>query len=243
MKYTVPKIDFSTVDGLIDGLKSPALSVRYLAFTGLLKQRQGNATGRALRTAYQSTDDPRFKARILWCGAACNANAGQSGDVGLSVALKDSNPDLRVMSIRLARLYGLDISTVAAAAKDPSPEVRRELAISLHHNNSPLAANLWADLAAQHDGHDRWYLEALGIAADKQWDAFLDAYLAKTSEPWKSPAGRDILWRSRAKQTPSLLVKIIKDPATTESDQPRYFRALDFLSGIEKDAALKTLLE
>ena len=95
----------------------------------------------------------------------------------------------------------------------------------------------------QHDGHDRWYLEALGIGADKQWDAFLDAYLAKVSEPWKTPAGRDILWRSRAKQTPALLVKIIKDPATKEDDQPRYFRALDFLSGPEKEAALKSLLE
>jgi hypothetical protein len=147
------------------------------------------------------------------------------------------------MAIRLARLYGLDLSTVAAAVKDPSPEVRRELAISLRHNNSPLAANIWADLAAQHDGHDRWYLEALGIAADKQWDTFLNAYLAKTSEPWKIPAGRDILWRSRAKKTPALLVKIIKDPATKEADQPRYFRALDFLSGPEKEAALKSLLE
>jgi hypothetical protein len=117
------------------------------------------------------------------------------------------------------------------------------LAIALRHSKSPAAASLWAELAAQYDGNDRWYLEALGLAADKQWDAFLDAYLAKTSEPWKTPAGKGIIWRSRAKQTPALLVKIIKDPATTESDQPRYFRALDFLAGPEKEAALKTLLE
>jgi putative membrane-bound dehydrogenase-like protein len=243
MKYTVPKYDFTTVDGLIEALKSPAISVRYLAFNGLLKQRQGNAAGRALRTAYQATDDPRFKARLIWCGAAYNAHHGQSGDVGLSATLKEGIPELRVMAIRLARLYGLDLSTIASAVKDPSPEVRRELAISLRHSKSPLAANLWADLAAQHDGHDRWYLEALGIGADKQWDAFLDAYLAKTSEPWKTPAGRDIIWRSRAEQTPALLVKIIKDPATKEDEQARYFRALDFLSGSEKEAALKTLLE
>ena len=100
-----------------------------------------------------------------------------------------------------------------------------------------------AALAMQHDGRDRWYLEALGIGADKQWDAFLQAYLAKVSEPWKTPAGRDILWRSRAKQTPALLVKIIKDGATKEDEQPRYFRALDFLTGPEKEAALKSLLE
>jgi hypothetical protein len=35
----------------------------------------------------------------------------------------------------------------------------------------------------------------------------------------------------------------MKDPATKEDDQPRYFRAFDFLSGPEKEAALKSLLE
>jgi len=145
--------------------------------------------------------------------------------------------------VRLAREQKTDVSKLAALAKDQAPEVRRELALSLRHSKSPAAAGIWSDLAMQHDGKDRWYLEALGIAADKQWDAFLDAYLAKASEPWKTPAGRDILWRSRAKQTPALLVKIIKDPATKEDEQPRYFRALDFLSGPEKEAALKSLLE
>jgi hypothetical protein len=157
--------------------------------------------------------------------------------------LQDENPDLRVTAIRLARLHGIDVAKVADAAKDKAPEVRRELAISLRHNKSPQAAELWAELALQYDGQDRWYLEALGIAADKQWDAFLDAYLAKSSEPWKTPAGKDILWRSRAKKTPELLVKIMKDPALKEEEQARYFRAFDFLAGPEKDAALKSLLE
>ena len=47
----------------------------------------------------------------------------------------------------------------------------------LRHNTSPKAAELWADLAVQHDGKDRWYLEALGIGADKQWDLFFSAWL------------------------------------------------------------------
>jgi hypothetical protein len=161
----------------------------------------------------------------------------------ITAILKDENPDLRVAAIRLARLHGIDVSKVAAAASDKAPEVRRELAISLRHNTSPEAANLWADLAVQYDGQDRWYLEALGIAADQQWDAFLDAYLANASEPWKTPAGRDILWRSRAKKTPELLVKIMKEPGLKEDEQPRYFRAFDFLTGPEKEAALKSLLE
>jgi hypothetical protein len=199
----------------------------------------------ALHEAYFKGGDPRIRARYLFCGAALVAKTSGAKNVAGMVkhTLTETNPDSRVMAIRLARLYGLELSAIASAAKDPAPEVRRELAIALRHSKSPEAAGLWADLAMQYDLHDRWYLEALGIAADKQWDAFLDAYLAKTSEPWKTPAGRDILWRSRAKQTPALLVKIIKDPATKEDEQPRYFRALDFLAGPEKEAALKSLLE
>ena len=56
--------------------------------------------------------------------------------------------------------------------------------------------------------------------------------------------GRDVIWRSRAKQTPALLAKIIKSDTTKETDQPRYFRAFDFLAASpEKDAALKSILE
>jgi hypothetical protein len=135
------------------------------------------------------------------------------------------------------------LGAVKKLLNDKAPEVRRECAIALRHSKHPEAAELWATLAMQYHGGDRWYLEALGIGADKQWNAFLDAYLAKASEPWKTAAGRDILWRSRAKKTPELLVKMIKDPETKETEQARYFRALDFLEGSEKEAALKSLLE
>jgi putative membrane-bound dehydrogenase-like protein len=242
-KYTQPKYDFATIAGAIEALKSPALSVRYLAFSALVKQ--GAPAALPIYQAFLKESDSRQKARMMYCGAAIVKGAAQFKPIDELVTneTKSADPDLRVAAVRIARLYQVDLAKYAAAAQDSAPEVRRELAISLRHSKSPLAASLWAELAAQHDGHDRWYLEALGIGADQQWDAFLDAYLAKTSEPWKTPAGRDIIWRSRAKQTPALLVKILKDPATMEDEQPRYFRALDFLSGAEKEAALKSLLE
>jgi hypothetical protein len=112
----------------------------------------------------------------------------------------------------------------------------------LRHQNSPEAPKLWAELARQHDGKDRWYLEALGIGADRQWDPFFDAWLATVGDQWDSPAGRDIIWRSRSKKTPALLVKIIGDKNLTAKDREHYFRSLDFISGPEKDAALVELL-
>ena len=134
------------------------------------------------------------------------------------------------------------IPYVKMLAQDSSAQVRRECAIALRHNHSPEAPKVWATLAAQHDGKDRWYLEALGIGADKQWDTFLDAWLNQVGDEWNTPAGRDIVWRSRAKKTPALLVKIIGDKSLSDAEREHYFRSFDFISGPEKDAALVELL-
>jgi hypothetical protein len=121
--------------------------------------------------------------------------------------------------------------------------VRRQCALSLRHLKAGEAAALWADLAVQHDGADRWYLEALGIGADRNEEAFFAAWLAKVGDGWDSKAGRDIVWRSRAEKALDYLVLILKDDKTPEAEQPRYLRAFDFHTGPLKAAALKRLLE
>ena len=106
------------------------------------------------------------------------------------------------------------------------------------------APALWAELAAQHDGKDRWYLEALGIGADKQWDAYLGRYLKQAgSEPSNTPAGRDIIWRSRAKANPGAARQNPQGPRHQGSRPAPLLPGFDFLTGPEKEAALKSLLE
>jgi hypothetical protein len=95
---------------------------------------------------------------------------------------------------------------------------------------------LWTRLALQHDGKDRWYLEALGLAADGQEDLFFTAWLDKIGDQWNTPAGRDIIWRMRSRKAPAYLVKLITDKSVENRD--RYLRALDFIQGPEKEAAL-----
>ena len=161
----------------------------------------------------------------------------------VAAAIKDSDPDIRITGLRIARELKFDvIPLVSALAHDNSPQVRRECAIALRHNSSGQAPKLWADLASQLDSNDRWYLEALGIGADRQWDTFLDAWLAGYAGQSDTPAGKSLIWRSRAKKTPALLAKIIKDKSLSASERDHYFRSLDFISGPEKDAALVELL-
>src|SRR5262249_3290463 len=146
------------------------------------------------------------------------------------VALKDSDPDLRITGLRLARSLRMDLMPLLKnLVRDASAQVRRECAIALRHNSSPEAPQLWATLARQHDGKDRWYLEALGLGADQQENKFFEAWLSEVGDQWNTPAGRDIIWRSRASKVPALLVKIITDKSTPEKDREHYLRALDFI--------------
>jgi hypothetical protein len=107
---------------------------------------------------------------------------------------------------------------------------------------TPKAAELWAELALQHDGRDRWYLEALGIGEKGNEGACLKAWLKKAGDAWKAPAGRDIVWRSRAPEAADLLAKLVLDPKVPESEHPRLMRAFDFHSGKAREDALATLL-
>jgi hypothetical protein len=166
------------------------------------------------------------------------------GQGAVDAALADSNPDIRIVGIRLARQLGLKlIDTVAKVVKDKSPAVRREASIALRFDGSKAANELWAELALQHTGEDRWYLEALGIGSDLHADARFAAWLAKAGKNWKSDGGRDIVWRVRSKQAPEYLARIIKDKSLKDHASPRYMRSFDFHKGEEKNKALESLLD
>ncbi len=232
--YDVPTFDVSTPGGAVAALLNPNASARYMGWEAL--QGMGAKAVPALENVFKGSDNPRYRARALW---ALGKLPGVDASRTVEAAITDANPDIRIVGVRLARQIGVELhSVVGKLVADPSPAVRRECAIALRHSNLRDAATLWAALAAAHDGHDRWYLEALGIGADGHWDACLEAWLAKVHGDWSSAAGHDIIWRSRAAKTPALLAKVVLDAATAEADLPRYFRAFDFQSGPIKESAL-----
>ena len=237
VKASVPPLDLQTAAGCAKALQSPNLSTRYLAWTAL-KAMQGDADSE-LQKMWNDNPNPRMRSRALFLMAQRPDGATKS----VALALKDENSDLRIAGLRIAEEQKLDvIPLVKSLIDDPSPQVRRECAIALRHNESPVAPELWAALARKHDGQDRWYLEALGIGADKQEEKFFDAWLASVDNNWNTAGGRDIVWRSRAPKAAALLAKIITDPNTPENQRAHYFRAFDFIKGPEKIAALDDLL-
>lgn len=234
--YVVPKFDYSDPKSTVEALQSPNLATRYLAQRAL--QAQGDAAEAVLATVSNSAAPENIRARALWQ----LGNISSSPDKYVRQALASSNENLRIVGIRMARQHGMDVlDIIDQLSQDPSSHVRRELAIALRHNTAPRAAELWVELALQHDGRDRWYLEALGIAADKQWNRFFDTWLAKVGDQWNTPAGRDIIWRCRSPKACSYLAKIIAG-SETEAEQYRYFRAFDFHDGAPKLEALNELV-
>jgi len=232
----VPKLDLTTAEGCVEALASPNNARRYLAWTKL-HEMQGQAEAALLKLWNGS--NARLKARALHLLARISGKERSYIDQ----ALKDANSDIRITGFRIARERGFDIIPYARLlVNDPTPEVRRECAIALRHSPSNQAPKLWAQLAAQYDGKDRWYLEALGIGADNQWDAFFGAWLDQMGNNWNTEAGRGIIWRARSNRAPSLLVKLIMDNVTPQNEKARLLRAMDFIpKSPEKDAALAEL--
>jgi putative heme-binding domain-containing protein len=235
-RYTVPKLDLSSPAGAAQALRSPNLATRQLAYDKLAGY--GRRAESALASMWRS-GVPHDRARALWLLARIPGRGARY----LADASRDADPNIRITALRATRRIDGDVIAMAERlVRDPSPAVRREVAIALRHNESPKAAALWAGLAQQYDGHDRWYLEALGVAADRQWDAFFGAWLDKVGDGWNTPAGRDIVWRARSARALPLLEKLASDQGTPVADRLRYFRALDFHPADARQKSLLALL-
>lgn len=233
-QYTLSLPDFSSPEGVAKALKSPNAATRFLAWKVLSQATDGAEV--ALLTLWDS-DDPLYRARALWLLARMDKTY-------LEKALQDTEERIRATAIRVARqLYPTEIlPLLKKAVDDPSSKVRREAAIALRELNAAEKAKIWSRLALQYDGQDRWYLEALGIGAMGAWEACFSAWKAAVGEQWDTKVGRDIVWRSRAKETMAHLITLLEKPGPSAQEQARYLRATDFVTAANKDELLTSLI-
>ena len=235
--WSIPEFDLSSPESCVEALKSPNLARRYLAWTALREMKREAEP--ALKELW-ADPNPRFRARALHLLARFK-NRGWDY---IEEALHDENPDIRIAGLKIAQEEKLDpIPFIKMVLADDSPRVRAEAAILLRGNSSEEASNYWAELAALHNGKDRWYLEALGIGAEGQWDRFFAAWLDRQGKGWDTAAGHDIVWRARGSQASEYMVKILKQRGPSYEDSARYLRALQFQPEKDRNEALVALLE
>ena len=234
--YNVSDIDPKTEEGAVKGLLSGNMDLFYQSWQKL--HSMGEAA-QPLLTELMAKGG-MAKARALWLGIHIPT---KSNDY-IELALMDEDPKFRMQGIRMARFKGKESleKYLSLLENDKSPQVRREAAIALRFIGTEAAAELWANLAVQHNTGDRWYLEALGIGADKFPELYFKVWRNKVGENWKSEAGKEIVWRMRAKESVPMLVSLIKDQTVPPTKLASYFRALDFKDHPDKDNYLLEML-
>lgn len=158
-KSVVPKFDLKTTEGQIAALKSPSVNIRNSGFTRL--KAQGEKAVPAVAELLQDKN-PYLAARAVWLLA-------QMGDAGQSAVLKllgSSEARTRLVACRAIRAAGGDpVKLAEKMVSDPSPMVRREIAISLRDIPAEKSVPFLVKIAKQFDGKDRAYLEALGLGS------------------------------------------------------------------------------
>ncbi|MEC8943064.1 MAG: PVC-type heme-binding CxxCH protein, partial [Verrucomicrobiota bacterium] len=158
----VPGIDLTTTAGQIAALRSPAVNVRHLGFRALR-----DAGARAFPAVAELLKDKNkwIAARAVWL----LPYLGEEGlETCLSV-LKDQRSPQRVLAYRALRRAGHNMVPHARRmAADPSPQVRREIALSLRDLPAAKTADIFVELARRCDTTDKNSVEAIGLGAANQ---------------------------------------------------------------------------
>lgn len=193
-KLKAPVIDLKTRKGRIEALLSPAVNVRYAGFEAL--QAEGERAVNDVKKILKS-ENPYHRARAAWL----LANLGKRGVTVAEGLVNDTDDNIRLTAFRALRQNipaEKLLKHAALLANDPSPAVRREVAIALRDIPFEQAKDIIITLAKNYPGNDRTYLEALGIASDKKEEQLYPLLKAATgnTDPLKwTGQFADIVWR------------------------------------------------
>ena len=157
-KPRVPAFDAGTLEGQLTALRSPAVNVRAAGYSGLTER--GTAAIPAIETLLED-ENPFIRARAVWV----MARLGVSGLERVESLTGDADPMMRIVAYRTLRQMGQAMRFADKLARDPSPAVRREVALSLRDVPFYSSREILLTLAEGYDGKDRSYLEAWGIGA------------------------------------------------------------------------------
>jgi len=172
-KSVIPKVDLATTEGQITALKSPAVNVRAGGFTAL--KAQGEKAVPAVAALLKDAN-PYIAARAVWL----LAQMGPSGEKIVTGLLAATEPRTRLVAVRALRASGADMVVLGGKlAADPSPMVRREIALSLRGVPAAKSVPLLATIGGLFDGKDRAYLEAFGLGCSGKEAAVYDILRAK----------------------------------------------------------------
>lgn len=232
-----PEIDLSTTQGQIAALLNPAVNVRNAGFA--LLAEKGASEVDAVKEILKD-ENPYHRARAIWL----LAKMGEEGIAAVESQLEADNPDLRLTAFRALRQAKSDFLPYARQlSTDPSPAVRREVAVSLRDVPQNDVEEILVELAAHNEGNDRYYVEALGLAMDGKEEAIfpvLQQELGAAPLNW-SPGYANLIWRLHPTEAIEGLKERALSPELSAAQRRQAIAALGFINDQESVNAMQEI--
>ncbi len=189
----------ASVEQALEALGSPNLDRQFLARERLLAA--GPRVVPELERALAGSD-ATLAARALWL----LARLGPEGRAAVRRQLHHPDATRRALAVRvLRRVPDVAPADLAPLLRDPSPAVRCEGLLALRDLDGPEADRLLLELARQWDGQDRFYLEALGIAARGRAGQAMDRFPVQRG-------GYETMRLRRTRRAEELWARLIESP-------------------------------
>ena len=233
-KLSIPNFDLATTSGQIEALKNPSPNVRELGRAPLVKA--GKKSIPAVRKLL-TQPNTFIRGRAIWLLA-------KLGSEGLSIVegqLNHEDENVRICAFRALRHENHRILKHAAKlAKDPSPSVRREVALAMRYQPFDKARDILLEIAKGYDGEDRYYVEAFGIGCtDKEEKIYAELKQHLRTNKY-DPRYAGLVWRLHTASS----VSEIKSWVLDENLDHTVHRSMLFaLSLIDAPQAVKAMVE
>ncbi|WP_080059727.1 PVC-type heme-binding CxxCH protein [Spirosoma aerolatum] len=238
-RLRTPKLDLTTTQGQITALLSPAVNVRMLGFDAL--RAQGEKVIEPVK-ALLSSSNQFHRARAIFL----LAQLGAEGQFEVERLLKAVDAPVRLVALRALRSItpenSKSIPALTASQRallpllgnlstDRSPAVRREVAIALRDVPYDECKFMLLNLVKGYDGQDRWYLDALGKAADGKEEALffnIRQTLPQNPADWDQRAA-NLVWELHPPSAVPLLKKRAESATLTAEAREQAITALAFI--------------
>ncbi|MEX6689397.1 c-type cytochrome [Danxiaibacter flavus] len=225
-KLKRPLYDFSTTEGQLQAMQSPAINVRGWAIDQL--RQQGESVIPKVLPLLNASN-PYYRARAVWL----LSQLGNSGIAETEKILDNGDPQLRVAAFRALRETGKDVMPYCRKlVNDTSSMVRREVAIAIRDLPFDSTHQMILQLIKGYNGDDPWYLYALGLAVGQHgaelYPEIINA-LGKGSTSWNKKLA-DVLWRIHPAAAAGVFQQWAQDSSLTADARKTAITALAFVN-------------
>jgi putative membrane-bound dehydrogenase-like protein len=239
-----PKLDFTTTQGLLEVLKSPAINVRATAFEKLKN------TGEKIIPEVESLlkhPNPYVQARAIWLLAALGPTGLEKVQNRLLENIKkpENSSEIAVTAYRALRKSGKNLREInQALLKYPTNSaLLREMAIGLRDQNYEDSKESLLQIAGKFSAKDPYLLTALGIGVDEKRELFYADFVKKLpSNPLTFSAAQSaILWELHPNASINLIKKRAQSPTLTANQRKEAMTTIAFMSSPEAAHAMLDL--